>query len=227
MPGTSSRASPHVVAVGPGVEHDLAEGDPLGQLDERRPAAHRHRQQRWVDVGQRGGRREHVGDRWSSPIGQRRRRRRSTRRPAMVRAPRDRHLLADDGAHRGLERIDASRERAARASGRRAGPASGRRASAASIASGSASRSSSRRKRRTAGRQVAPVGEAERHTHVRSAALHDKRAVDRGDAVAVGKRQRADESVAVGRLDPGDRPGREERHHRAGGRTAGARRGRR
>ena len=63
------------------------------------------------------------------------------------------------------------------------------------------------------GRQVAPVGEAELHTHVRSATLHDKRAVDRGDAVAVGKRQRADESVAVGRLDPGDRAVGEERHH--------------
>ena len=77
------------------------------------------------------------------------------------------------------------------------------------------------------GRQVAPVGEAELDTHVRSAALHDKRAVDRGDAVAVGKRQRADESVAVGRLDARDRAGGEERHHLAGGRTAGGQRGRR
>ncbi len=126
----------------------------------------------------------------------------------------DGDLLADDRADGGLERVDAARHA-------QSGPACDEVGEDRIAAEGGVDRHrvgveiEQPADAAHGRRQVAPVGQLQRHAHVHPVALDDGQSVDDGDAVPARQRQRPVVAGAVEVLDAADRPGREERHRRA------------
>ena len=199
-----------LVAVGPDVEGELADRRPRTELDERAPARGRHRQRRLVERGDRVRRREHVrehvvGD--GEPVAGGRRDATEDRAGAA-----HRHLLADDGAHGGLERVAAAGHAAA-GMGRHE-RRQRRIAAEQGVGGDRVGVEVEQATHATHGRsEVAPVLQLELGAHVRAPAGPGG-AEHRHDAVAARQRQRAAVRGAVGVLDAGDRSGAQEGERR-------------
>ena len=210
MPGTARERRGDVAPVGAGVEDETSVGDPGRQLDDRAAAAARHRQRRRVDAGERGRGREHVAHR-AAVDGQRRARRGDDAPGDGARAG-DGDLLADDGPHGCLERVDAARHAAARHGGdrrrqRRVLAERGVDGDGVGVEVEQAADAPHGRA------EVAPVGEPQAHPHVRPAgATRAGGEGENGDAVAVREVERAVVRLAVPGLDAGHGAGGEERH---------------
>ena len=194
MPGSRTSERRSSCGSAPGSITTSSRVDRLGQRDERPPAPGRHGEGTRVTPGQPGERRrgrEEVGERCRRVAAAARPAAR-TSRPATVRAPDDRDLLADDGAHGQLEAVGGAGHTPARIA-RDDGPrrASPRRAS--QTATGSASRSSSCRQRDDGGGQVAQVGEHQLALHVGRVGggpgRRRRRRAEGDDGMAVGQAQ--------------------------------------